>query len=188
MKRTSFFVALLLPCALAAQTPTNPTDKGSMIVDGFASFGRSGGDGPSATHVSINPEVLFFVAPGVAVGGSLGLSHTSNEGSSSDFSSWVVGPALKYFFVRGDEKTLPFVGAMIGFGKTSSSSNFELTQTRAEATGGLTWMLARHVGLIGEAYFMSFTTKIEDTSAPTPIPSTTSNDLGVRFRVSAFVF
>jgi hypothetical protein len=186
--------ALFLAVATAAQAqtkpkPTNPTDRGSMLVGGTASFVRTEGDaGVGFTNLSIVPNVQFFFAPRFAVGGELGVMHSSSSGFSS--TGWLVGPAAHLFFGSGVSKTLPFLSAAvlwntshadIGNGESISTSGLAF-----EGSIGITEMLSRQVGITGEAFGRHLSNTFRQPAAPDNTSS--ANQFGVRFGITAFLF
>lgn len=191
MKRRLLFSALLFPLALHAQSSdTGPIDKGSKLVGGSASVAVTDDENTSAvTSVTVSPNVLFFVAPRFAVGGLVGVAYSSSDNSSS--TNWTLGPALRYFIAEPKATMLPFVGASVQFGRGSfssgTSSDVTVTNLGFEGVAGITWMLARHVGLDGELFAQRTTFKASGGALPTT-SEFSSNRFGVRFGISAFVF
>ena len=184
-------VVLALPTIALAQS-RGPTDKGSMLVAGTANIARSttevGDNESTSTGVSFNPSLLFFVAPRIAIGGQLGLSRINFDGG--DGSSWLLGPAARFYFARGAARTLPFVGAGISFGGSSSTNDITDTTVESdvwslEGVAGLTWMVSRQVGITGEAFLQR--SESENTGAIGTLEQTRT-DMGVRFGFAAFLF
>lgn len=175
--------------ALVAQNaPTSPIAKGSRLISGTASITSTSSDGGSGslTSVSFNPNVLWFVRDRVAVGGELGLGYQDGDGFSG--TSWLIGPAARFFFAEPAAKLLPFVGVSVGFGRMhSESGTFEFTGTQRalELVGGATQMLARNVGLTGELFVQRTNFEVE---TGTTMSDNTTTMFGLRFGVSAFLF
>lgn len=190
MRRSLTFLALLVAVPASARSQ-GPVDKGSILVAGTALISRSttkvANQETTTTGMSLNPSLLFFVAPRFAVGGQLGLSRLSYDGGSA--SSWQVGPAARLFFAPSSARTLPFAGAGVTLGRATSTN--EVTDTRstndgwsAEGVVGLTAMVSRQVGITGEAYFERSSSE-QGGVASLDVKRT---DIGLRFGVSAFLF
>jgi hypothetical protein len=190
MTRT-LLVALLFPIALDAQSRADgPISKGSMIVGGSAGVSITDPEGstPSTTSISVFPSILYFVAPRLALGGSVGLSYASSDNSSTN--GWSLGPAVRYYIAEPTATMLPFVGASALFGKQkfSSGGNPDITGTTTmlEGVGGITWLLVPHVGLNGELFVNH--RKIETSGTPVVISDAKQLVYGLRLGISAFVF
>jgi hypothetical protein len=186
-------VLLLATSTALAQTkpkPANPIDRGSMLVGGSASFVHTDGEsGDDFTDLSIVPNVLFFIAPRVAIGGEFGVTHTRSSAFTS--TSWLVGPAARLFFGSGAPKTLPFIGTAVlwhtsngdiigSFGTISSSG------LMFDGGAGITQMLSKQVGLTGEAFVRHMSNTFSQPS--TPDNTSRATQFGVRFGFSAFLF
>lgn len=179
----------LLPLALSAQA-NGPTSKGNALVGGAASVSRSthsvegDDDDNSATLVALSPHVLYFVAPRVALGGTLGYARASGGGSSS--SSTFVGPEARVFFADPAAKAQPFIGATIG----REWSNFDTPigdedteSTRYGGSVGVIFMATRQVGISSELYIQrSSSDGLTSTS-----PDVTNTTFGLRFGFAAFL-
>ena len=190
---TSFASRGLLAVILAttatsatAQTSNPATQPGSMLVGGTASLTRQEADDFSSTTISIQPEVLFFVKSRLAIGGSLGLSRGSAGDATT--TAWSLGPAAKYFFSTSSSTTLPFLGASVhvnGATTDLGTGEAKVNGWGFEPVAGITWLLASHVGLTGEAFFNRRFISTEFTGSTSDNASST---YGVRFGITAFVF
>jgi hypothetical protein len=189
----TFLACALVPASLAAQR--GPTDRGSILVGGSASLGKSeteveGQAETSTTFFRVQPEAHFFFADRVGIGGRLSFGHSSGDNVRS--SSWGIGPSVRYFLSRNSRGALPFIGGSVNFetgdtefdGTTTPESEFE--SKGYEGVIGVTWMLSRQVGLTGEAFARQdeITTKIDGA----PDHKATDTNLGVRFGFAAFIF
>jgi len=96
-----------------------PTDKGCWALDGSVSFTSQSGDLFDPYSVgsdkifTFSPEALYFVSPGLAIGGAVNYIHESYGGSSARATG--IGPALKYYFSQPDPANikgsfLPYIG------------------------------------------------------------------------------
>ena len=153
-----FVAAGSLPGVLHAQS--SALDQGRFLVDGQASLtseGSKGSDGRS-TSISLSPSVLYFVHPGVALGGSVQLGRSSGHGSTS--STYSLGPRAVVYFGEEDASVRPFVRADIGIGRMKNSSEGpsgsytqRLNLTRVGAAAGLLDLLTTSVGIHGELFY-----------------------------------
>jgi hypothetical protein len=193
------FVTLLVAGALigtplaAQSSPTGPIDRGSMLVAGSVFLSHTDGDGgtsSSATTFNVQPNVLYFVVPRVAVGGQAGFGYTTFDGGHA--SQWNVGPAARIFFGAVTARVLPFVGASIQRGRSASTTDqpiaarSESTFWGVEGVGGATFMFSRQVGLAAEAFVRHDANTFERTQ----LPETKSdrNQYGFRVGIAAFAF
>ncbi|MCG6954484.1 MAG: hypothetical protein LJF04_00705 [Gemmatimonadetes bacterium] len=156
------FVALIaagsVPSVLRAQS--SALDRGHFLVDGQASLvsgGSKGSDGRS-TSFSLSPSVLYFVHPGIALGGSAQLGHTSGRGSTSSIYS--LGPQAVVYFGDETASVRPFVRADVGIGRTKNSSTGasgsftqQVNLTRVVASAGMLDLLTSSVGIHGEIFY-----------------------------------
>ena len=196
--------SLLLLCAAVspslalAQSAVPPAvDRGSLVLGGGAAVSRTrtefvpstGAESTDdATQLSLTPSLLYFVRPGLAVGGEASFTYTDRGEVNS--TAVGVGPAVRYYFARGATRTLPYVGASARLGRISTDGGDGGTRNTSqwgfEGTAGLTWLLSRQVGILGEAYVNRF----EQALAPQTGPSTldlTVTGFGLRFGVAAFL-
>lgn len=154
---TLAILALLAPATLHAQAAL---DQGSLQVGGSASVSsaKTSGSDSRTTSLTLAPTVLYFAQHGLAVGGSLLLSHTSQDGASG--TTWSIGPSAAYYFDTGDESLHPFVQGTVAFGKstsdadvgnTSVSSTVSMTEFRADA--GILKLVTGSVGITVAAFY-----------------------------------
>ena len=193
MRVTGLVVALLSAAspALAQSSPSGPTERGSVLVSGAASFTHSkeSDGGGSTTIASLQPNVLFFLAPRLAVGGQLGLSYLDFDGGKG--TSWLIGPAARIYFGPSSSRTLPFIGIAALKGSTTIESDDtpgerESETWSVEGLAGLTFMLSRQVGITGEA----FIGRSEDSFDTGPFGEAEAKrtGFGLRFGIAAFLF
>lgn len=177
----------LAASALPAQNaPGGPIARGSRMVSGTASLARVEAGGSGVTTINVNPTVLWFIKDGFALGGELGLGYQTADGFSATM--WTLGPAVRWFAARPDARTLPFLGAAVMFGRSSSrfdTFEFSGSSNTLEAVAGATRMLARHVGLTGELFVSRSSSEGSDGTTTSTSNSTT---FGLRFGFSAFLF
>lgn len=193
--------ATLLPLAtpLHAQRTTPPAiDRGSLVLDGGASLSRSstttettGGSGAetevTSTQISLLPSLLYFVAPRVAVGGSLELAR-SKTGSTST-TAVGVGPAARLYFAGDGASTLPYVGASVRVSRQSYDADGveppATTRWGLEGVAGLTWLFSRQVGVVAEAFARRLSYSLDGPGNASA--DITASELGVRVGMAAFI-
>jgi hypothetical protein len=118
--------ALLLTGAAHAQTRSEATKQGAVLVGGAVSFTSQGGmlyedlDGNTLTTVAVAPGVLYFATPGVGVGGDISFAKVSQ--GSETFTAIAAGPRAAYFWDRGNT-TIPFVGGGVNYLTVNESGN-----------------------------------------------------------------
>lgn len=181
---------LLLATSMAAQSARpGPTDRGSMLIAGSGSVSHTSGDGSSATNLSIQPSIHYFVANRIALGGELGYSYTDFENGSAN--SWRVGPAARLYFGSPTSEILPYLGTAVLFGSGTAKTETPVSnETNASLWGiqgiaGLTFMISPNVGISGEAFLQREESTFETSAAKV---TNTLTQYGLRFGVAAFVF
>lgn len=174
------FVLLVL-VSQSAIAQTYPMDRGSFLVSGTAGFTSHStsydDDAGRTTSFAIRPNVQYFAAPGLALGGVLGFSyHKFDDNSHTTYS---VGPAVNYYLGGPEKKVYPYVGVQ-------SSFNFskERTDMSGKLLAGGVLMIAKNVGLTGEAFYNIFRVDFEEEDRD-PM---NDNAFGVTFGIAAFVF
>ena len=198
-----FILSFLLTSVVQAQD--TPTDQGTYVLDGSASFRSQGGDLYTAddddrqTTVSFQPAGLYLIAPNVAVGGELRISRSSQDNATQ--TTLGIGPSATYYLGEPDAPVLPFVGANllalrrsstvdigpvdIGFGDPIDLDEEEVTITGLafDIQAGFTYMLGRNVGVTTAAFFLYERLGGDDLpEAPT------GNTVGVQVGITAFIF
>jgi outer membrane protein len=181
---------LVLTTPMAAQSArSGATDRGSMLIAGSASLSHTSGEGSSATNMSLQPSLHYFVANRIALGGELGYSYTDFDNGSA--TSWRLGPAARLYFGSATAKVLPYLGTAVQFGSGSAKTERPVpNETDASLWGiqgiaGLTFMISRNVGISGEAFLQREESTFETSTAKV---TTTLTQYGLRFGVAAFVF
>jgi hypothetical protein len=198
MQRRNVFVSYLAGVLVAASivsspavAQSSPIGKGSWIIGGSAGINSQhvSGNDQSVTSVSLAPSALYFVSPGLALGGSVILGYSDNPQVSSK--SFGVGPSVRYYFGDKAAKTLPFLSATVepvwqsNDPKSSTGQSTSSTNLLIEGTVGLTHLVASHVGITGEAYYdhLEFSSDRGDIHV-----DQSSYAFGLRFGITAFVF
>lgn len=180
---------LLVVAPLQAQA-TYAIDKGAVVLDGSISFTSSGGDlyentaGDRASSITAMPAVMYFVMPGLAVGGQLLLDY-SKQGDVSA-TSLGVGPSVAYFFGGPDASVFPFVQGTFDYVHTKidlgGGDDFSASGWGVTGAVGAAFMLTKTVALIGDAFY-----RIE-SAKPQGGDSVKGNVFGISLGVGAFIF
>jgi outer membrane protein W len=191
----SYLAGVLISASIVssqALAQGSPIGKGSWIISGGASASsqHNNGTDQSTTSLSLAPSALYFVRPGLALGGAVSLGYF--DGSIGTTKSFGIGPSIRYYFGDAAAKTFPFVSATIAPAwlwtdpkNSSTARSTSQHSLEAEGTIGLTHLVATHVGITGEAFYQhqSF-----DTDIGTVHATQSSYAFGVRFGITAFVF
>lgn len=188
MSSLRLVAAFLLIVALAAPAAAQdyPVDQGAILLDGAVSLISQGGElyenagGDRYNSLLLNPTVLYFVAPGVAVGGELYVENASQGDASR--TTIGVGPTLAYFFGGPDSSVYPFVGGKILYGSTNTEG--------VDASGlgfgfgaGANFMLTESVAISTQVDYT-----IENLSVDQLDESFSGNTLRLLIGVAAFLF
>lgn len=185
--RSPVLVLALSLVALPLAAQRGPTDKGSILVSGAASISRSEVDvsdvETEVTRFSLNPNLLFFVIPQLAVGGEFSYSRSSVD--DNDSSAWSLGPAARLFFSDVRSTALPYVGAGFAFGSADNGSNNDSGLFAVSGVAGVAWMVSRQVGITSEVFLQRSTIDIPQGSTEIKQKQL---DYGLRFGFAAFVF
>jgi opacity protein-like surface antigen len=163
-------IAIALIFATVAMAADNPTDKGSVILNGNASFSSVSIDSlmgdESVTTINIIPSIGFFIAPNIMVGGDLEYIKVSYSDVSA--SSFGIGPTVGYYFnmdnTRLDAKgaiypyikgffiwttTSPDLETDLDIGDTTITTGEDMPKLKTTTygfEGGLIFMLSNSVG------------------------------------------
>jgi hypothetical protein len=136
----------VVPGDAALSSEARPIDPGSVLLGGSISFGYSElGEGVAGvTSLYITPRALYFVAPGLAVGGTLLLSR-SWQGERRSY-SYGVGPETAYYFDVGSRSTYPFIH-LRSYYRFLDYSNSERHSLIIVIEPGLAFFVARNVSI-----------------------------------------
>lgn len=164
---------------LLGQTRSEATDSRAAIVSGMLSFSSQGGDlyggfdDERLTTITIMPSFIYFVAPGIGIGGDLSYSRLSRGENS--LTTWGVGPKIGYFMDSGGN-IIPFFAGGINYLSISDEEDGE-NGFRFKFGGGI--LIRRdHMAISIEAAYVIDRFKFEGASE-----STTGNTIviGVGF-------
>ena len=175
-------VMMVMPCLLTAQEATG---KGSRLIGGSASFTHTTGkyyeneNGDGRTHLIINPSALYFVSPGLGLGGSL-LYDRFSQGDSNT-TQLGIGPKAAYFMGSGGTSLIPFGTVSFLYNSGKTSSEIKITNTILMFELGIMKMVAKNVGLSAAAFFQTLSFKQENFDA---VKGTV---LGINFGINTFL-
>lgn len=185
--------ALLLAATVSAE---GPVDKGSVIVGGGFSFTSNGGDlyenfeGDGQTFITFMPNLAFFVAPSIAVGGEI-IFQKSSQGDYSE-SGFGIGPSVAYFFNTDPTRTeikgavYPYVELYFQYIKLSmddGGGDDKANLTAFGGKGGIMYMLTKHWAVNSNLYYQSESLKPDGAD-----DSISGSTLGLSVGVTAFLF
>ena len=186
---TLLLVTSMMAAPAAAQTAQLPgvLQRRSMIVDGTGSIQhREDDDGGWQTSVSLQPQLLYFVADRIAIGGLIGYSFFKFDGG--DGSGWAIGPAARIYLPARWTRVLPYVAGTVLHNTSRFASSGITSKTSSdvlEAAAGATILLSETVGISTEGYYASDAADIERTSLPNQ--EIRDKRYGLRARVTAFL-
>ncbi len=188
MLHATLFVLVLscAPSAVAAQSYA--TDQGSVILGGSGSWMSRGGDanenmgGDRVNTLTLNPYVLYFMSPGLGIGGDLVLSRTAQGDSHA--TTVGVGPTVAYYFGGPDASTRPFVEGNASY--RSSTADFGGGSDTATGYGfgagvGAAFMLSPTVALTVEGVYQWERLSFNDVDID-------GNGIGIQLGIAAFLF
>lgn len=185
LKHLSVAVAVLV-LAFPAYAQEYAIDQGSFILDGTVSFSSDGGDlyenleGDRSNTVLLNPSALYFVAPGVAIGGELLVEYASQ----GEFSATAigVGPEIAYFFGEADSSVYPFLAASVSY-VSLSSDFFDASGIGFGLNAGAAFMLTRSVAISGSVGY-----DLQNLSVDQADETFSGNTFRLQLGVAAFLF
>ena len=190
------FTSLVSTSANAQQS--SPIGRGSWIISGSAALSSNHDEttDQTRTSVSLSPTGLLFIRPRLAIGGALALGYSSAPNAS--FSTYGIGPSVRYYFGDMSGQLFPFVNASVipiwqktnvknptsGLPGLPGFSDATNRLVSFDGSAGLTRLVATHVGLTGEAYYTHLSNTLDLGSTTT---SRASYDVGLRFGITVFV-
>jgi hypothetical protein len=196
MKKAIIILAMAMLLAASISSAEGPVDKGSMIVGGEVSFTSQGGDlyensdEDGVTTIAFMPNLSFFVAPSIAVGGEV-IFQKFSQGDYSE-SAFGIGPTVAYFFNTDPTRTeikgavYPYVQVYFQYIKLSRDAgdgDDEATMTAFGGKGGIMYMLTKHWAVNSNLYFQSESFKPDGAD-----DSVSGSTMGLSVGVTAFLF
>lgn len=186
MSRCIVALALLAGLASPALAQGYAIDKGAWVLDGTVSLTSQGGElyensqGDRLTSLSLAPSVLYFVVPGLAIGGSLNLGYAAQGDNSA--TTIGVGPEIAYFFGAPESTVYPFVDGSVGY-FSLNTEGADASGITFEAGAGIAAMLSPSVALIIQATY-----NIANVSVDQVNETFSGNQFGLQMGVAAFLF
>ena len=187
MKKTALILAVvvLVPALVAAQDFAG--DTGSVLIGGSAVFSSSGGDlnengdGDRQTFVQFNPVAIYFISPGIGIGGMLNYSRSSQGDTYSN--TFGIGPSLAYLAGGGGKEIVPFgmVTFLYNSRKTQYSPESKWNETELMFRVGALWMARKNVGISLAAFYSIEGRKFED------MDNISGNRFGLTVGVNTFL-
>lgn len=176
----------LLALSVPASAQDYAIDRGSFVLDGTVSFSSDGGElyenleGDRRNTVLLNPSALYFVAPGVALGGELLLQYASQ----GDFSATTigVGPEIAYFIGEADSSVYPFLAASVSY-VSLSSEVFDASGIGFGLNAGAAFMLTRSVAISASVGY-----DLQNLSVDQADETFSGNSFRMELGVAAFLF
>src|SRR5690606_21219063 len=111
--RIPFLLPFLLVLAFTSvEGQEYAVDRGSVLMGGSASFTNTGSDDSDerTSRLLLQPRAQYFVAKGLAIGGSVTLSRYADDDDSS--TTVGIGPQVSYYFGAAQrQRAYPFVSA-----------------------------------------------------------------------------
>ncbi len=172
MKKKSFFVAIAMLSFTALANAQ--TTKGSIMLGGTAGFDVQLVESSNVFNLDIQPQLGFFIADNLAVGGNIGIGFgKAGEISSTSFA---VSPFGRYYL--GSDKTRFFLHAQVGIIGNSTDFNGDKISSNGYIVGlgpGVAFFLNDHVAIEGVLGYNKLGGDFD------------YSDIGFRFGVQAFL-
>jgi hypothetical protein len=179
-KLLNCFRCVVYPACPLACSEILCSNQGSILLGGAAGFTSQGGDivgDERLTTITIIPSFLYFIAPNVAIGGTISLINTSRSGNSSTLLG--IGPKVAYYFGDQNKKTFPFIAGSFIYNSRIDA----YTKSDILFSGGFTTLLNKYVGITGEAFYLIENRKWEGSDK-----SHSGNTFGFQLGIAAFIF
>lgn len=121
-----FLTLLVLTTALISSAQIY---KGQFMVGGDANFNSAKfeDDDESTTQITFNPNFGYFFANNFAGGLRIGLSSVKEENEET-FTTSVISPFLRYYFLPATNKTNIFADVSYGFGAIGAEDKESFNQ------------------------------------------------------------
>lgn len=107
--KTLFIATLLFNLTTNAQIT-----KGNWMVGGSASFASrdyeqgsglfSGGQNGTINSLNLNPNMGYFIVNNLVVGANIGANYQFGSGNYKTFSTYNIGPFIRYYFLKQEKK------------------------------------------------------------------------------------
>lgn len=172
MKTRNFL--LTLATLLGATFTFAQTQKGNMLIGGTAAFDIQFEEPDNIVAIQVSPELGFFVADNLVVGGALSIG-TTKIGDYS-LTSYGIAPFGRYYFGTG--MTRIFIHGQFGVAglRYDYGGDKETSSSTALLVGpGVSFFLNKHVAIEG---VLGYTKNFGDFD---------TSDLGLRIGVQAYL-
>ncbi len=141
------------------------TEKGNFLIGGSLSFSTSKANGSNSSSISLSPAISYFFLDRLAAGliTPLSFGNTTDSSIPSDFrtSNYSIGPTVRYYFPIVPQWAV-FPQIDYSYGWQSSKYNYMTTSNTTKTTSnlfragiGITYFIAKNVGLEGILYYQS---------------------------------
>ena len=176
----------VLAIASSASAQGYAIDQGALVLDGTVSYSSDGGDlyedadGNRVNTALVNPSVLYFVAPGLAIGGELYVENASQ----GDFSLTTigVGPEITYFFGGPESTVYPYVSAGLAYASLSSDF-FDASGIGFGFGAGAAFMLTNSVAITAGGSYDILNLSVDQVDE-----TESGNTFRLEIGVAAFLF
>jgi hypothetical protein len=190
MKRLRAVTILVFAIAISGVSHVSgqsyPGDRGSFLIGGGAALtsskitwvGMSGEKySNDQTRLSVTPSLQYFLIPGLALGGQVSMGWHSDG-------LWHLGggPALTYFFFKGERNWNLYLSGSLERGKTWNSEDGEdQAFSSYRGAGGTLFMVSSGVGIHTEVFYEFW--KESDS-----FRDLETNEFGLSVGISVFVY
>lgn len=123
--KTLFIAILLFNLSINAQIT-----KGNWMVGGSASFASrdyeqgvgtlTGGQNGTINSLNLNPNIGYFIVNNLVVGANIGADYQFGSGNYRTFSTYNIGPFIRYYFLKQEKKFNVLVQGAYHYGTSRS--------------------------------------------------------------------
>ncbi len=191
MKKHSIYLIILaaLLTSPGFSQPQFAVDKGSYGIAGAASFsslgdGALGGD--RTTLINISPSVLYFVLPGLGLGGTVNYARASSGSSTQN--SFGIGPTVAYYFHPPSSRVFPLLRFKYLYSDTGGGGVVDSNGNSFQFSGGATFMISKNIGLVSEVFYSYTRQSIDDRFGGRFLTDYRTNTIGIQLGIDVFVF
>jgi len=147
VKKNISLVALLLLYISFSYSQEYPIDKGSVILSGFASIDREGGnpDYDRDFQFTLTPSIGYFVIPKLIVGASI--KYTGEFGGTDTYSVLATGPKIQYYFGNSESRNYKFVSTAIHYASSWHDAELSFSGPDISIGVGIILPFNEHIGI-----------------------------------------
>lgn len=179
--RLVVLIGLVLTCSFwstaQADAQEHATDRGSFIIGGSAGLTSQRIADVRTYYAYLNPNLQYFVRPGLAIGGTASFSRRGYEGEA--WSAYGAGPQISLYGGGIGQELRPYASARAVVSDISFADNGILTYG---GSAGALYLITHGVG-VDASFFYERTSQLGNRS-----PSEPSDEFGLAVGISAFVF